>query len=236
MSFDNQAAWLAKVGARFEVQKADVGQPGSGELLIKNHAVAINPVDAIMQDQGMFVENWPVIVGEDLAGEVAAVGPDVKGFQVGQRVLAHPLGLATKKNTENAFQNYTLVQAAATSPIPDNVSFEAASALPLSLSTAAHGLYGKDFLKLPYPSNKPHKTGETILIWGGSSSVGAAAIQLAKGSGLEVITTASKHNFDFVKGLGPDEVFDYSNPGIVGDIVSYVKDKKFVGALDGKLP
>ena len=232
MSFTNKAAWLYEKGARLKVVDAESWKPAAGELLIKNYAVAMNPVDWKMQDMGYFIDKYPAVLGCDLAGEVAVVGEGVTDFKVGQRVLAHPLGLQTKKMSDGPFQNYTTVLAAAAAPLPDDMSFEAASALPLSLSTAAHGLYGKEYLHLPLPSNNPKKTGRILLVWGGSSSVGAAAIQLATASGLEVITTASKKNFDFVKGLGAVEVFDYSSPGVVGDIMAYVKGNDFV-AYDG---
>ncbi len=123
---------------------------------------------------------------------------------------------------------------AATAPLPDDMTFEAACVIPLCLSTAAHGLYGKEYLQLPLPSNNPKKTGKTLLVWGGSSSVGAAAIQLATASGHEVISTASKKNFDFVKGLGAVEVFDHSSPGVVGDITAHLNGKDFGGAFDGE--
>ena len=233
MSFTNQAAWLPEKGVQLKVDAAETGKPGSGQLLIKNHAVGINPVDWKIQDYGAFIEKFPVILGEDIAGEVAAVGEGVTDFKVGQRVLAYPLGLATKKESDNGFQLYTTVLAAATTALPDAISYEAACGLPLALSTAAHGLYGKDFLKLPLPSNSPKKTGKTLLVWGGSSAVGAAVIQLAVASGFEVITTASEKNHDFVQSLGASKVYDYNSPSVVGDIVAYVNEKDFVGGYDG---
>jgi NADPH:quinone reductase-like Zn-dependent oxidoreductase len=94
---------------------------------------------------------------------------------------------------EGAFQEYVVLRTNLVSPIPESVSFEQASVLPLGLSTAACGLYMKDYLALQLPSVKTAKgsTGQTLLIWGGSTSVGANAIQLAVNSGYEVITTAS---------------------------------------------
>lgn len=81
--------------------------------------------------------------------------------------------------------------------------------IPLALDTAAVGLYSPTsdgYFELPYPSFKPSPSGKTIIVWGGSSSVGALTIQLAVASGAKVVTTASSHNFDFVKGLGASEV------------------------------
>jgi NADPH:quinone reductase-like Zn-dependent oxidoreductase len=104
--------------------------------------------------------------------------------------------------------------------------------LPLSISTAAAGLYQKGFLAIPYPTINPKPTGKTILIWGGSSSVGSTTIQLAVGSGLEVVSTASWKNLDYLKSLGAKHVFDHSSAPVVEDIVKTLKGSDFVGAYD----
>ncbi len=84
-------------------------------------------------------------------------------------------------------------------PIPHTMSYEAAAVLPLALST---GLFQTDQLALQYPSATPKPTGQTVLVWGGSTSVGSNAIQLAVAAGYEVITTSSPRNFDYVTKLG----------------------------------
>ena len=234
MSIANKAAWLPEKGARLKIDSADAYKPGSGELLVRNRAVAFNPVDWKMQDDGYFIDSYPTILGCDIAGEVAVVGEGVTDFKVGQRILAHPLSIERKQYSDAAFQNYSIVLAAAAAPIPDSMSFESASVLPLCLSTAASGLYQSEFLNLPLPTNDPKSTGKTLLVWGGSSSVGACAIQLAIASGLEVVATASKKNFDMVRKLGVKEVFDYNSPSIVGDLVAYLSEKQVAGAYDGE--
>ena len=233
---ENQAAYLTSKGTDLEVRSAPVSQPGSGQLLIRNHAVAINPVDWKMQDHGAFIKTYPVILGCDLAGEVVEVGPDVSGFRKGDRVLAHALSLATGKGEEAGFQLHTVVHGIVTAKIPDDVSFAQACVLPLSISTASAGLYGKDELNLPYPSGQPEGSGKVLLLWGGSSSVGSSVIQLAVASGVEVVTTCSKRNFDYVKGLGARAAFDYSSPSVVGDLVAELQKggKELAGAYDGE--
>lgn len=120
------------------------------------------------------------------------------------------------------------------SPIPGSLKYENAVVLPLAISTAAAGLYQKNYLELPYPTVASHAKpiGKTILIWGGSSSVGGTAIQLAVASGLEVISTASERNFEFVKALGAKHVLDYSTSSVVHDILHLLKGKELVGAYD----
>ena len=115
----------------------------------------------------------------------------------------------TGNNTHGGFQHYTSVQAAKASKIPSGTSFASAAVIPLALDTAAVGLYTateKGGLGLEYPSLDPKDSGKVVLIWGGSSSVGAIATQLAVASGARVVTTASEHNFGFCKANGASEV------------------------------
>ena len=104
-------------------------------------------------------------------------------------------------------------------PIPDGWSFEEAAQLGVPPVTALQCLH--ETLELPSPfearstAEQPHRT---ILIWGGASAVGQYAVQFAKLCGLRVLTTASSKNFDLVKGLGADEVFDYRDEGVVEKI------------------
>ena len=116
-------------------------------------------------------------------------------------------------------------------PIPSTLSYESAAVLPLGLSTAACGLFQKDHLALQYPSAAPKPTGQTVLVWGGSTSVGSNAIQLAVAAGYEVITTASPHNFDYVKELGASRAFDYNSKTVVKDVIEAFKGKTIAGAL-----
>ena len=117
--------------------------------------------------------------------------------------------------------------------IPDSLPFEKAVVLPLSLSTAAAGLYQKSLLGLPYPTKDPEFTGKAVLIWGGSSAVGSSAIQLAVASGVYVATTAHRKHYDYVKDLGATHVFDHDDPDVVQEILTaFAKAKQFVGVFD----
>lgn len=87
MTATNQAAYLDKAGNALEVRDAPMPKAGSGELIVKNAAVAINPLDWHMADHGVFVSQWPAILGCDVAGEVYEVGPDVATFKRGDRVI-----------------------------------------------------------------------------------------------------------------------------------------------------
>jgi NADPH:quinone reductase-like Zn-dependent oxidoreductase len=213
---------------------ADMGKPGREEVLVRVHAIAINPIDWLRQDTGLFVQQWRTILGSDLAGEAVEVGEGATDISKGQRVLAHALGIRTGKPENSSFQKYAVVPATATSVVPDSITFEAASVILLALSTAVTGLYQTTYLALPFPSTSPKKIGKTILIWGGSSRVGSCAIQLAVASGLDVVTTASKRNFDYCKRLGAAEVFDYSSTRIVSDLTTALDKRDLAGAYDGR--
>jgi NADPH:quinone reductase-like Zn-dependent oxidoreductase len=139
----------------------------------------------------------------------------------------------TRDPANSAFQSYPVAIDSLVSPIPDTMSFEQAVVLPLAISTACAGLYPKDYLNLPLPSaTKPEKNGKTVLIWGGASSVGATAIQLAAASGVTVITTASPANHSLVKSLGAAAVFDYKSATAVEDIAKALEETDFVGVYD----
>ena len=105
--------------------------------------------------------------------------------------------------------------------------------LPLGISTAAAGLYQEGFLALPYPDakGKADDLDRTLLIWGGSSSVGSCAIQLAVASGATVITTASPDNFEYCKKLGASKCFDYHDDDVEDHIVDALKGVTGLGAF-----
>ncbi|TGO44697.1 hypothetical protein BCON_0473g00040 [Botryotinia convoluta] len=232
----NKAAWVKTSGANpLAIDDAPMPRPGPGKLVIKNSVVAINPVDWKIQDHGRYLNKYPFILGEVTAGTVEAVGEGVVGFHKGQRVIAHCHALMTRDPSNSAFQNYTLVTEKLTSALPNSLSFAQGAVLPLAISTASAGLFQKDTLNLPLPSatNKiENDKKNSILIWGGASSVGATAIQLAVASGLKVITTASSQNKDFVESLGAQIVIDYKSPNVVEEAVNALRGSQIAGVFD----
>ncbi|KAG8628683.1 hypothetical protein KVT40_002548 [Elsinoe batatas] len=198
----NRAAWLLSKGAYpFTLDSSELPQPEADEVVIKNHALAINPID------------WNRLERPSRDSRLAT----------GSLI------------THGGFQHFTAVPTTVVIKIPDNISYSEASVLPIAASTAMVGLYSPDHLGLPLPSLHPKDSGKIIVIWGGSSSVGTTAIQLAKASGVSVITTASAHNHDFVKStVGATAAFDHRSPAVVDDIVQAVKSsgKEFAGIYD----
>ncbi len=232
----NTAAWLVAKYTDLAVNSAPYTPPRANEIVVRNYAVAINPIDWIKQRVGNFLYAWikyPFVLGSDLAGEVVDVGTAVSRFKVGDRLVGHALSTDQKRNqsAEGAFHEYTVILAHMAAPIPDTMAYESAAVLPLGLSTAACGLFQKDQLALQYPAKGAQPTGKTLLVWGGSTSVGSNAIQLAVAAGYEVITTASPGNFDYVKKLSASQAFDYHSPTVVGDVIKAFKGKIIAGAL-----
>lgn len=236
MTDQNIALWLPKRGARFEVGPAPYTPPAANEVVVRVRAIAVNPVDAMPGFLYRVVVPWltfPAVVGSDVAGEVVEVGTGVTRLRPGDRVLGHAFGVEKSQNraAEGAFQHYVVLMRHMVSLIPDSLSFEQAAVLPLTLSTAATGMFQQDHLGLAMPGADPVDRSETVLVWGGSTSVGSNAIQLARNAGYRVVATASPHNFDYVRSLGAAEVADRRSADAVDEIVDRIGDSPLAGTL-----
>ena len=218
----NRSVWQDKAGVPSTIRESPAPTSvGDSELVVKIHSWAVNPADAMVQDTPLPFITYPLILGQDVAGFVALVGSAAaSSFKVGDRILAMALGAVVMKPEQGGFQDYVVVDHTMACKIPDSLSFNEASVFPLCIATAAHALFSKDYLSMPFPKLNSTSMGKSIFIWGGSSGVGSNAIQLSKAAGCEVITTCSARNFDYVKNLGADKVFDYNSPSIVDDIVA----------------
>ncbi|EOO00996.1 putative zinc-binding oxidoreductase protein [Phaeoacremonium minimum UCRPA7] len=176
---------------------------------------------------------YPAIVGNDIAGEVIEVGTGATRFKIGDRVVALAVGTDKRSNkaSESAFQECVVIRTHMAAQIPEFVSYEEVAVLPLALGTAACGLYMIDQLALPHPMVDPKPNREVLVVWGGSTSVGSNAIQLAIASGYEVITTASPKNHAYVKRLGASAAFDYKSKTVAKDIIEAVGNRTLAGAI-----
>ncbi|KAI2602594.1 zinc-binding oxidoreductase CipB [Hypoxylon sp. NC1633] len=246
----NRAAYLVTTRGRpLVVKDAPYTAPGPDEIVVKNGAVAVNPVDCGKQLGGDQMFSWikyPFALGSDVAGEVFEVGKGGRAaqqFKVGDRVVGHAVGMDKRsaKTSEGAFQLYTVVRSNMAAKIPDSLSYEKACVLPMGMSTAASGLFLKDYAALRYPTTESHKRqgpASTFIVWGGSTSVGTNAIQLARAAGYEVISTASPKNHEYLKSLGASQTYDYRDPNVVKTITAALKNKTCAGAIaigDGSL-
>ncbi|KAJ6031437.1 chaperonin 10-like protein [Penicillium herquei] len=193
-------------------------------ILVRTEAVALNPTDWM----SVAYNSVPgYLVGCDYAGVVEEVGKAVtKPFRKGDRICGFSHGGNEMRPQGGAFAEYITVKGDVQMHIPDNFSFQEAATLGVGITTVGQGLYQS--LKLALPTT-PLTTPEPLLIYGGSTATGTLAIQFAKLSGYKVITTCSSYNFDLVKNLGVDEVYDYKDASTAAAIRAATNNKlKFV--------
>jgi NADPH:quinone reductase-like Zn-dependent oxidoreductase len=214
----NIAAVIEQKGARLKILNRDIPKPGLHELVVRNHAIAANPVDWKIQDYGFAITKYPNALGSDGWGVVIAVGSLVTKFKVGDRVTGFAGVIYTQNPDHGAWQTYEVLREIATLKIPDSMSFEEGSTFPMAFATSAIALFGK--LDFPRPGGSVQRLGNNLLIWGAASSVGSVGIQLAKNSGFKVFATASPAHHEYLKSLGTFAVFDYKDPDVVSNIAA----------------
>ncbi|EJD44932.1 GroES-like protein [Auricularia subglabra TFB-10046 SS5] len=194
-----------------ELREVPVPALGPNEVLVSNVAVAQNPVDWKQIAYDFALPEVPWTNGSDVAGTIVAVGSAVTKFKAGDRVISY---LQRRSARHGAYQTLSVGDEAHTAHLPEKYTFEQGATIPLGFVTAAAGL--ADGLNVDLAT--PITSGEPLLVWGGSSSVGAFGIQLAVHAGYRVIATASPANHAYVKSLGASEVFDYRSPDVVEQI------------------
>jgi NADPH:quinone reductase-like Zn-dependent oxidoreductase len=184
-------------GARLMEVPAPVPRPR--DILVAVRAAGLNPVDFKFRQgklRAILRPRLPFVLGNELAGEVIAVGGEVKRFQVGDRVFAR-----VAKERAGAFAEQACVDEVHAALMPRDLDFAAAAAVPLAALTALQAL--RDELDV--------KPGQKVFISGGAGGVGSFAIQIAKWLGADVTTTASPRGEALVRSLGCDEVIDYTS-------------------------
>ncbi|PYH89962.1 quinone reductase [Aspergillus ellipticus CBS 707.79] len=214
MSFpvSSQAAVVPEPKAQNAITHYPLTPLASGEIGIKITATAVNPVDWKMRDHDAFISEYPAILGSDAAGQVVAVGPEVTGFDVGDRVFFQ--GIIGNYNS-STFQQFCKMPAALVSKTPDNITDEQAAGISLATMAAVTAFYDRagHGLTPPWETDGDQAgAGKAIVILGGASSVGQYAIQLARLSGFDrIVTNASAANHEFLRKLGAHVVVDRSH-------------------------
>jgi NADPH2:quinone reductase len=173
-------------------------QPGPGEVLIRMHAIGVNPVETYIR-AGTYARlpALPYTPGNDGAGVVEQIGDSVTEFKPGDRVYTGG------SLTGSTYAEFALCKTAQVHPLPANVSFAQGAAMGTPYATAYRGL-------LQRADAKP---GETVLVHGASGGVGTAAVQLALARGLRVFGTAgSDEGRKLAREQGAHEVFDHRAP------------------------
>jgi len=198
-----KAAYIERYGKHSPLIIGDRPVPTCGprDLLVRVRAASINPLDFKIRNgelRVVYTFRMPLILGNDLAGEVIAVGREVQGFAIGDEIMAR-----VQKDRIGSFAEQIAIDASTAARKPKALSFVEAASLPLASLTAWQAL--RDF----QPPDQPIGPGKKVLIHAGSGGVGSLAIQLAHHLGAHVATTASPRNHELVRSLGADEVIDY---------------------------
>ena len=169
------------------------------DVLVEIHAASVNPLDLKIRNgelKAILPYKLPLVLGNDLAGVVIEVGPNVQRFKPGDEVFAKP-----DKDRIGAFAEMIAINENDVAKKPHTLDMEQAASVPLVGLTAWQALIEKAQLQ----------AGQKVLIHAGSGGVGTIAIQLAKHLGATVATTTSTANVPWVTSLGADEVIDYRN-------------------------
>ena len=180
------------------VEEVASPQPGDGEVLLRVHACGINFGDTlIIQGSYQVRPELPFSPGMECAAEVAALGPGVDNYKVGDHVIA--------MTGHGGFAQEVVVNAGLLIPIPEAMPFEHAAAFPVA--------YGTSHVGLDYRAGL--KAGETLLVLGAAGGVGLTAVEIGKAMGATVIAAASSaEKLEVCKQYGADHLIDYSSEDI----------------------
>ncbi|MDX2540424.1 NADP-dependent oxidoreductase [Streptomyces sp. WI04-05B] len=199
-----KAVQITSYGAADVLRVNDVDRPapGAGEVLVSVEASSVNGHDVIVRAGGLKMvsgRRFPIGVGLDFAGTVAATGPDVAGFRVGDRVwgMVHP----RQRHAVAGAAEYVVVAADRIAPAPADLSSVEAASLVVAGSTALIAL--RDSVRLT--------SGERVLVRGAAGGVGTAAVQLAHAMGGHVTALARDRHARLLADLGADEVLDHGS-------------------------
>ncbi|MFB3881269.1 MAG: NADPH:quinone reductase [Armatimonadota bacterium] len=167
--------------------------PGAGQVLVKLHAIGVNPVEAYIRAGRYGPVPFPYTPGTDAAGVVEAIGDGVRGITVGDRVY-------TAGTVTGAYASKAVCEAAQIHPLPTGVGFSQGAALGVPYGTAYRALFQRAHAK----------AGEVVMIHGASGGVGIATVQFARAAGMTVIATAgSERGRRLVSEQGAHHVLDH---------------------------
>src|SRR3954463_386314 len=192
----------------------DVPEPVAGpdQVIVRLRAVGVNPVDVYIRS-GAYARKpaLPFIPGSDAAGEIEAVGEDVKTVAAGDRVFVHGTAAApTHGHYGGAYAEKAVCRLDHIYQLPASLSFAQGAAMGVPYATAYRALFHR-------AATRP---GETVLVHGATGGVGLAAVQIARAHGITVIGTGgSDRGLTTVRENGANHVFNHSTPGYLDDIM-----------------
>lgn len=221
-----RAALIGRFGAArdvFEIaDSTPVPTPGPGEVLVRQRATSVNPIDCrrrggyghqLMRLRG--ISGFPLTLGNDVSGDIAAVGPGVTGLRAGEAVFG-----AKEPSSRGTYAEYCTVKAEQVVRKPDALSYAQAAALPYAFLSAWAALRSAGF--------RPESAaGKRVFLQGGSGGTGVVTLQVCKALGAHVATTAGPAGLELCRELGADEVIDYRTQ----DFTRHLKDFDFAICL-----
>ena len=187
-----------------QYEEVPVPEPKRGEVLIKIEAASLNRADLSLRKGAYRIspDQLPVIPGREFAGTIAKIGDGVNEFSVGERVVAYP--------SLGGYAEYATAKASEVRRVPNGLTSTQAAALPTAYLTAWFGLKTDGNLK----------AGDWLLVQGGSSGVGTAALQIAKHWGAKTIaTTGSEEKARRLRQLGADVTLDVSQGDFLPEVM-----------------
>lgn len=195
------------------LREAEIPLPARGEVQVRVRIASLNPVDFKLRSGILRIigrPKRPAITGKDFAGEISALGADVRGYTLGQRVF----GSVDPMGGQGSCAQFVALSTDLITPTPDALSDEVAASLPVASGTALQAL--TDIAAL--------QKGQTVLISGASGAVGASAVQIARSLDANVTGVCGTANVDYVRSLDAERVIDYRNenwlqPGQHFDVV-----------------
>ncbi|KAI1172258.1 GroES-like protein [Nemania sp. FL0916] len=203
-----QQLQVTKQGGSFAQVTVPTPKPGPLEICIRTRAVAFNPIDWKNYQFGAMVSTWPAVLGIECAGIVESVGDDVISFKPGDEVMAW----VNRSQFNGAFQDICTARSISVAKKPAGLSFEEAAAIPVGFLTAVATVDVGLKVRIPGLS-KREAIGtrlRSVLVLGGSSAVGSAAIQLLRLAlpSATIIATSSAAHHDRLISLGATACFD----------------------------
>ena len=180
------------------LREAALPQAARGEVQVRVRMASLNPVDFKLRSGMLRMlgrPKRPAITGKDFAGEISALGADVQGYALGQRVF----GSVDPMGGQGSCAQFVAVATDLIAPTPDALGDEVAASLPVASGTALQSL--TDIAGL--------QRGQSILITGASGAVGASAVQLARSIGARITGVCGTANIDYVRSIGADHIVDY---------------------------
>ncbi|RMZ46653.1 alcohol dehydrogenase [Aspergillus flavus] len=213
----NQATVLDQPHGPLVIKDIPVPQCHPTEVLVKVRAVATNAADWKIYE-GHFPQVLPVLLGCDVAGEVAEVGRSVVGLNVGDRVAGFTqqqlVGMESMMATGSVASDLRHGGYQKFVPMLPRMIFKIPESVPNEIATT-FGVFKSLGFPFPIPEVAPV---EKVLVWGAASAVGAFAVQLLKASHMEVIAVCSAKKFDYIRNLGASHVIDYHGTDVAAQL------------------